>query len=301
MANRLGRLVDVVTSDGVMLHGFASEPRRDCDTVWVFVHGVNSNFYSSSLISELCDGLAARGFATLAVNTRGHDIVTFNTGHVPRKLGSQHESIDQCLKDLDAWTSFANREGFPRLIVVGHSLGAVKGAYWLAHAPRKQAIAFVSLSPPRLNTSLLANDAERGALFQQHLADAQQHCDAHHPDHVMKVRFPIPMWISASTYLDKYGCESKYDYATFLPQLATPTLWMFGENEVERGSSNFRHAQLTLGESISQLPNALQKLHQVAIVRQGDHSYHGVRDQVVQRIGAWYAATFSSDFDAGMS
>ena len=53
----LGTLVQTHTSDGVRLHGFLSEPTR-FRVAWILVHGVNSNYYSSTLLLELSQILA---------------------------------------------------------------------------------------------------------------------------------------------------------------------------------------------------------------------------------------------------
>ena len=80
----LGTLVETTTVDGVRLHGFMTAPRQ-LRSAWLLVHGVNSNFYSSTLLSELGRKLATEDTAVLLVNTRGHDILSFNTGPTPMR------------------------------------------------------------------------------------------------------------------------------------------------------------------------------------------------------------------------
>jgi len=49
----LGSLVDVQTEDGIKLHGFLSRTQSQSRWVWIIVHGVNGNFYGSTLLSDL--------------------------------------------------------------------------------------------------------------------------------------------------------------------------------------------------------------------------------------------------------
>ena len=271
----LGTLVQTNTSDGVRLHGFLSEPTPS-HHAWILVHSVNSNFYSSSLLLELGRQLASEDTAVLLINTRGHDILSFNSGPTPMRIGSQIEIISSSQLDLDAWFQFLTRKGVQSVSLLGHSLGALKCVLWsLKNSECLRAL--VAVSPPRLNTDLLLGDPVRGAVFLKHLQDANQKCDSGHPDSVMKVRFPLPMWVCAATYKDKYGSREKYDYLAMAKAICVPTLWTFGQFEVEGGSANFKHADIELKK---QLANQFKgsKKHTIHVVSNADHSY---RDAIV--------------------
>jgi len=279
----LGTLVQTTTSDGVRLNGFLSEPRQ-LRHVWILVHGVNSNFYSSTLLSELSRKLANEDTAVLLANTRGHDILSFNTGPTPMRVGSQIESLSASQLDLDAWVQFLIKKGVERISLLGHSLGALKCILW-SLKKHDCLDALVAISPPRLNTDLLLSDPIRGTVFREHLTEASEKCDAGIPEFVMKVRFPLPMWICASTYLDKYGSGERYDYVTMANQLKIPTLWTFGQFEVDGGSANFRGADEELQR---QLARAMFPTKQeVQVVANADHSYRGVLEQLAGCIGKW--------------
>ena len=283
IAIMLGTLVQTTTSDGVKLHGFLSEPRR-LEKAWIFVHGVNSNFYSSALLSELCRKLASEDTAVLLVNTRGHDILSFNTGPTPMRVGSQIESLSASQLDLDAWVQFLIRRGVGRISLLGHSLGALKCLLW--SLKKHDCLSeLVAISPPRLNTDLLLKDPVRGPVFERHLAEATEKCENGAPEFVMNVRFPLPMWICASTYKDKYGSGDKYDYLSFADQLRIPTLWTFGQFEVEEGSANFRGADIELKRNLGQ--DASIDKQTVRVIAEADHSYRGVLEQLGDCIGNW--------------
>ncbi len=286
IALMLGTLVHTTTSDGVRLHGFLSEPTR-FQNAWILVHGVNSNFYSSSLLLDLSQRLATHDTAVLLVNTRGHDILSFNSGPTPMRVGSQVESISAGQLDLDAWVQFLGRKGIQGISLLGHSLGALKCLLW-SLKNNESLNALVAVSPPRLNTDILLNDPNRGAVFREHLTSANEKCEAGHPESVMKVRFPLPMWVCASTFKDKYGSGDKYDYVAMASGLSVPTLWTFGQLEVERGTSNFKDADIELKRRLAEPSSSLGK-HTVCVVSSADHSYRGVTAQLSDCIGSWHS------------
>lgn len=280
----LGTLEHATTSDGVILHGFLTDS-VDADRVWVFVHGVNSNFYSSGLLLDLAGRFAREDEAVLLINTRGHDILSFNSGPAPMRTGSQVENLLSSQLDLDAWFQLVNRKGFEQIMLLGHSLGAIKSILWSVKGIGALQ-GLVAVSPPRMNTNLLTSDVNRGQVFLEHLNDAKQKCLAGEADYVMKVRFPVPMWISAGAYLDKYGSGEKYDYLQLIEDLDIPSLWTFGQYEVEEGSANFKGADLALRKRVSSKESGCEK-HSVCVVPNADHSYRGVTAQLADCITAW--------------
>ena len=279
----LGTLVHADTSDGIKLNGFfvrSHNSRR----IWLLVHGVNGNFYSSTLLSEIAEALHQLGYALLLINTRGHDIVSFNSGVNPCRLGSQIETLKHCIYDFQAWDDFCKSQGFEEVSILGHSLGALKACLWsTSNASQVHRLAMVS--PPRLNTNLLLADPVRGDVFREHLQDAVELCASGSPDRVMKVRFPLPMWICASTYVDKYGNGEAYDYVQLLQQIHIPCLWTFGELEVRRGSSNFKDADLLLIRAIADAGKSLNQ--SVVVVENADHSYRESRQPLIQSLVQW--------------
>ncbi|MCU0708565.1 MAG: hypothetical protein MUF23_09755 [Pirellula sp.] len=280
----LGRIVDTKTSDQIQLHGFFVTPATSSNRIWIIVHGVNGNFYSSTLLMQLAQTAIEAGNAALLINTRGHDLASFGSTETPARLGSMYEIIEDAMLDLRAWIGWCQREGFEQIGLMAHSLGAVKCAFALAHQDLrdewKAVDRFLALSPPRLNTELLLRDPAKCEVFRQHLNEAQAFCREGKDNHVMRVRFPLPNWVSARTFADKYGSGDKYDYLTWVPKISARTLWMFGEHEVRLGSANFLDADLLLSE---RLPAG----HLVGVIENADHSYRATREALRIAIVEW--------------
>ncbi|MBU6236993.1 MAG: hypothetical protein KGQ51_04125 [Planctomycetes bacterium] len=275
----LGRIVDTKTSDGIQLHGFYIAPAQASNAIWIIVHGVNGNFYSSTLLMHLAATAHEQGIAALLINTRGHDLASFGSTDMPARLGSMYETIEDARLDLEAWLAWCRGEGYSRAGAMAHSLGAVKVGYALAHG-LSGLESWIALSPPRLNTELLLNDPAKRDVFREQLQEAQSYCDAGRDNHIMRVRFPLPNWVSARTFADKYGSGDKYDYLAWRHQLVLPTLWLFGQLEVREGSANFRDAD-------QMLESNLPKGHVVQVIDSADHSYRTTRDALRQQIATW--------------
>ena len=283
----LGRLVDVLTEDKVKLHGFLSSASGSSRSIWIIVHGVNGNFYSSSLLTDLANALCELGHDAILVNTRGHDLATFGTADHPLRMGSMFETIADGQKDISAWLRFCMEAGYSDISCIAHSLGAVKATYALANEPALALTRLVALSPPRLNTELLLRDPAKREVFDQHLQEARQWFDKGLGHHIMRVRFPLANLLSAETFLDKYGSGDKYDYFAYWSRIRTQTLWVFGQQEVREGSVNFRDVDSYLAQAID--AEGIDH-HQLAVIAQADHSYRFCRKELISSISNWIAS-----------
>src|SRR4029078_8318661 len=96
-----------------LLHGllFASQTKHT-DLAPLFPHGVAMNFYLPPL-SLFGQELAARGFHSLVINTRGHDWIS-RAGNLTKFGGSAYENLDDCVADLDCAIDFLKSRGYRR-------------------------------------------------------------------------------------------------------------------------------------------------------------------------------------------
>jgi len=186
-----------------------------------------------------------------------------------------YETLEDASYDLNAWVSLARSIGYSSVGIIAHSLGAVKSLYVAAHQQLKIQ-RLIALSPPRMNTDLLLSDPEKQNVFRKHLDEAQQACDLGEPHRILRVRFPLPNWVSANTFIDRYGKGTKYDYLKWFHQIPLPTLWLFGEQEVRTGSLNFRNADRALAEQFQAQPLAAP--HELEVIQHADHSYRTTRE-----------------------
>jgi dienelactone hydrolase len=279
-------IVEVTTRDGIRLHGALHSPAGPVEEsvaldAMLVLHGAGGNFYGSALFAGLLPTWARLGLAVLAVNTRGHDSVsTAATNSGPRMLGAAFEIVDECRHDLSAWIDWLSSRGYRRVGIVGHSLGAVKAVYSLAHEALAEARAVVAISPPRLSHSRFAA-APEAEQFLDEFAEAERHVAAGNSEKLMSVRFPIPYLVTAAGYIDKYGRDERYNLLKYVPQVPRPMLFTFGTIELRRGPA------------FQGLPEDLQVLAErgadlkVAVVAGADHFYTAARGELAGQIACW--------------
>ena len=129
-------LIEVHTTDGVKLDGVLREPypiRAKAGVV--MVHGYGGNFYSG-IMAFLPEALSRRGFATLALNMRDHD------------LGPKKNLFEDNLLDIAAGVDEMARQGFEALFLYGHSMGTNRVLFYLAEIQDPRIAAVILTGPP---------------------------------------------------------------------------------------------------------------------------------------------------------
>src|SRR5262249_22610740 len=157
-----------------------------------------------------------------------------------------------------------------RVGLVGHSLGAVKCLYTLAH--ETLAVGCVAaVSPPRLSYSWFCSGPERDE-FLADFSKAAQLVEQGQGNRNIEVKLPLPMVITAAGYVEKYGPDERYNFLTFMPSVRCSSLITFGALEVESNMA-FRAAPDELARLAARRENL-----SVATVPGADHFYTSVRD-----------------------
>ncbi|MEX0714245.1 MAG: alpha/beta fold hydrolase [Pirellulales bacterium] len=279
----IAELARVVTSDGLRLDGSLErplgpvQPPLNADAV-LCLHGTGGNFYSSALFDEVARWFTGLGLAVLRVNTRGRDLVWPGVRGKQRRLeGAAFETVDECRHDVAAWVGWLAERGFSRIAVVGHSLGAIKAVYSLAHETTPAVHCVAAISPPRLSHGHFKQSV-RGAEFIRDYEAAQDLVSAGRPEELMRVSFPLPYLVSAAGFLDKYGPQERYNILKHVDRVRCPLLFTFGSVELEQVPFQ------RLPEDLSGLGLANAK---VAVVAGADHFYTGVLDQLASRLETW--------------
>jgi pimeloyl-ACP methyl ester carboxylesterase len=283
-------LVQVTTSDGMRLHGALEVPAESTAPaptvdVWLCIHGTGSNFYSASTLAGLAPKLIAEGAAVLRANTRGHDIVCTGPSVFGRGWqGAAFERVDASPLDLQAWIEFLKQRGYQRIGLLGHSMGAIKAIFTMANAPAEPVAALVAVSPPRLSHAYFCT-TRRADAFRETFAAAQELVRTGRGDELMYITFPLPIYVSAAGYLDRYGPDEKYNVLVHLERVACPTLVTFGSAEVQQNEA-FRGMPEAV-EAARRPANSLQ----VAVVAGADHIYTGCHDTLAALIVKWARRT----------
>jgi pimeloyl-ACP methyl ester carboxylesterase len=285
----LVELVQTTTRDGLRLDGVFHPSHSGSSACGVdafcFLHGTGGNFYSSSLFDELGERLQALGCGVLRVNTRGHDAVsTAQTEQGGRRQGAAYEVVDHCRHDVAAWLDWLRQRVGARVGLLGHSMGAVKCLYALAHEPQNAPVCAVAISPPRLSYSWFCSSPE-GADFLETYRLAEQHVSKGQAAALLEVKLPLPLLITAGGLVEKYGPDERYNYLRFLPGVNCPTLITFGSVEVEKNMA-FREAPQAVAELATK-----RKHLSVETIPGADHFYNGCRGSLSACVQTWLRQT----------
>lgn len=274
-------LVQVQTRDGVRLDGIYQAPPQPAAVpidAFCLVHGTGGSFYSSTLFDAVVERLLALGCGVLRINTRGHDLMsTAVTAKGGRRLGAAYEVVDDCRHDLAAWIDWLKQHAGPRIGLIGHSLGAVKCLYALAHEPQLEVASTIAISPPRLSYSWFCANPE-GGRFLETYGLAERHVAAGEPAALLEVKLPLPFVVTAAGYVEKYGPDERYNYLRFIRSVRCPVLVTLGAIEMENNMA-FRGAAEALAEAA---PTCA-----VEVIPAADHFYSAARPELLRRTEAW--------------
>ena len=279
-------LVQTTTRDGVRLDGMLQTPSADSARAWPVdalccIHGTGGNFYSSTLFDAFASRSLERGVAVLRVNTRGHDgISTAAIAKGGRRIGAAYELVDDCRHDLTAWVDFLRERVGPRVGLVGHSLGAVKCLYTLAHESAMSVACIVAISPPRLSYAWFCSNPE-GATFLQTYQQAEALVQAGQPLALLDAPLPLPFVITAGGYVEKYGPDECYHFLPLLNGIRSPVLITLGSIEVANNMA-FRGSP----EALAEIARTEPFLSGVTIP-DADHFYTNARPELLTQIDRW--------------
>lgn len=282
-------LVRVVTADKVRLEGLLYPPAgatgADAIDAVIMHHGVGGHFYAPGFFEEAVAALTARGMTVLRANNRGHDTIFRQYGPGPGLLlGAAYERMDDSRHDYRAWLDLVAARGCRRIALWGHSLGAVKAIYFAAKERHPALAAVVASSPPRFGHVTYAGKPAEFEALQAHLKDARGLIAAGQGAQLMQVTNPIPLTITAASYVDKYGSADDFDYTRHIPDTGVPLLVTIGGRE---GVDPMAAPIIPFAGTAEYLPalgRQYSHMHH-AFIPNGDHMYTGceaaLRDTVI--------------------
>jgi pimeloyl-ACP methyl ester carboxylesterase len=271
---------DVV--DGGVLFTSTGSPSKPLAIIWV--HGWGANFYTPSYVG-IGRALAERGFPTISVNTRMHDIgnVEKYTLLGKRVRGGGYWGItSEDERDIAAWIDYAQQLGYSRVVLAGHSAGWASVAHYQADSQDRR-VAGVVFASPGVGYSPQPDDP-------QLLAQAKKLVDEGAGDDL--IRLPnraYPSFVSAATQLDVANTPRQYKdfFGTQTPDAAItrvtcPVLAFYGSKDDIGGENDL--ALLT--SSVRRLAHGPDRVD-TAMIARGNHEYVGEETQVAQVITRW--------------
>ena len=241
---RIMKVEHVWTQDGLRLMGVHYEGKDVCI---VAIHGMAGNFIENYFATKLGERLSAEGYGFIYGHNRGYshvnDIATkpLNTddnGWDYTRVGQVYELFEDSPKDVAVWVEKAQKLGYKKIILLGHSLGCNKVIYYLYKNLGVEVAGVVLVSPPDMVGSVeIEKYSENHNKF---LMQARELVQAGKPREVLDGKIWDWYEISAQTYLSLFERSGPADNLPVLrnpdefEQLASikqPILGIMGEHD----------------------------------------------------------------------
>jgi len=274
-------LVTINTDTAQPLDGAWYEPDggATAGTILLF-HGNTMNFYVGAP-RFLPPALTDLGFACLAFNRRGHDILSNRNSRAVE--GAAFQTTAEAIADNEfaaRWVADARGSvtGADAPVVIGHSNGGFLGVQHVVRHPETPALVLLSahaggnvqasLAP---TTGLLG-----GARTEEFRAQAEAMVAEGRADELMLV----PGWwyvLTARSYLDRL--TTMPDTVETAPKIKCPTLYIRGDQEIPASYPAEDFAAASGG------------LCDVEIVEDCDHYYNDREDAITALVADWLNRT----------
>ncbi len=261
-----------IPTDTYPLDGLYYEPEGGASAgAALLMHGNCMNFYTgpARFLPPMLTGL---GYACLAYNRRGHDVVATLNSRQP--VGGAFQLTREALADNHNAAEWLAARGFPDPIVIGHSNGGMLAVPHVIAHPNTRALVLMSAHAGGRN---LIPMAAKTGLFG---AERHDEIAAHARELVATGRghelILMPGWwyvVTAQTFVD-YS-DTIPDVLALAPQVRCPTLYIRGDKEP---------AHIYPAEEFAERSGGPCK---VATVADCDHFYTGREDAVSERVGGW--------------
>jgi pimeloyl-ACP methyl ester carboxylesterase len=262
------------------LDGLFYEPEgRAAAGAVLLMHGNTMNFYTGSL-RFLPPVLVELGFACLAFNRRGHDILSTRNSRIA--VGGAYQTAAEGIEDNRLAAAWLAARGYSRPVVMGHSNGGMLAVRHVADHPHTPAMVLLSAHMGGKNTVQRTSKSGlfAGDRLDELTAEAKALVAAGRGREVLL----MPGWwyaISAESFLDR--AYDTPDGLALAPQIKCPVLYIRGDKE----SADSYPAEAFRDRAGGRVT--------VEIVADCDHFYNGREEEVQQLVSGWLTRTLAAN------
>jgi hypothetical protein len=253
-------------------------------------HGKEGNFLTNRFIYEMKDQLPENGIAFMTVNQRDRDYLSETLLQTPagfefKQLGFAHSLFEDCVKDIKTFVDEAERRGYKKIFIEGHSLPH-KPIYYHLKIQDKRITGIISLCM----SDLLFEFKSYVDDYETNLKLAKAMVSSGMGDEMM----PILLWgqapASAKTFVS-YGdpqgnaqmfsfCDEDFDYPT-LKKITLPILYVEPETDFSMGINPKKALEICVkGTPNSKQVNSL-------FIEKTSHSFINAEDRLIKGILDW--------------
>jgi len=276
----LAELVSARTSDDVLLHGLLYSPPTRSSRVVIHIPGGPGSFYSVQDMAPMAEALNHAGWHFLSMNCR-----TAGSGFE----ALAHARFEDYREDVAAAVELARRHGLTNVVLLGHSLGTARVAYYVAGradaAPSGVRLLGVvlggSILSPYLEAQLRWSPDERAqydaflARQRERVAAGQgRELDAYPWAPGRRIELSAASWISV------FGSPSESNASTikFAAAFDVPVLLVHGTADHTALPDNARQLYAALSQSPSR---------ELVWIDGGDHLFRGHEADFARIVVEW--------------
>jgi dienelactone hydrolase len=270
-------LVEAVTDGGGELAGYLTVPAADArsDVAVLVVHGLTTGPFSP-MVKQFLPHYVDHGFAALAIETRRSGVRCIT-----------HSDPDDDIADIDAFIDLLAGRGYPRVVLVGASLGSQAISRYIAARHHPAVVAAVHLAPTAdMPTDLERNvgpDGYAALVAEAHRAVAEGRGGTHDLVYDQTERGPSrfhstrrTFWRAAS-WLAWWGPDADTVHGPLMAEVDVPVLLVTGTADDYSDQARIDQLVATAGRS--------PRVDQIWVG--ADHGLRGAEGEVTARVVGW--------------
>lgn len=262
-----------IPTDNHALDGLMYTPAGTPKGAAMFLHGNCMNFYTGPA-RMTPPALVELGYACLAYNRRGHDMIaSLNSRAV---VGGSFQITKDAIADNRYAAQWLAARGYEDPIVIGHSNGGMLAVQHVADHPATPAL--VLLSAHLGGKSVVPHASKVGLLGGDRIAEVEAKARQMVAQGRGSELMVLPGWwyvITAESYLDY--CSELPDVLALAPRITCPVLYIRGDKEPAHIYPAEEFARRAGGRC------------DVRIIENCDHFYGGREAAVTGVITEWLA------------
>jgi pimeloyl-ACP methyl ester carboxylesterase len=238
-------------------------------------HGNTMNFYVGAP-RFLPPALTAMGYACLAFNRRGHDILSIRDSRMAE--GAAFQLTREGVEDNRIAAQWMADQGFPPPVVIGHSNGGMLAVPHVVAHPDTPAM--ILLSAHGGGRDGVRRSSQSGLMAADRLDELTARAHAMVAAGQGRDLMLMPGWwyvITAESFLDRMTAMP--DILELAPSIKCPVLYLRGDQESAENYPAEAFRDRTAGAC------------EVAIIPTCDHFYRGRESAVIACVTAWLRNT----------
>jgi len=278
------RLIKTETSDGLELDGIYCGPSVSSKAVIVHIHGKCGNFYQNSFIQKMAEMYPQSGYSFLSMNNRGHDCVAeaYSNGGLVY-VGGSLEGFEFSVRDIEAMIKVATElSGNDRVILQGHSFGCDKVVRFIQ---TRRPYEFILLSPADSRPLIEGFAGIPIESLARQLESKAPELDLTYGSQFYGVRakntsYAIPISQYALVDALRPGVVDTFSLDSHLGIYDRAVIYVGTRDSL---------VTVPTGIWIDRLKRMMPRA--TFIVRDGDHHFHGLEEDVVSSVIEWIASS----------